>query len=129
METKKAIELIKKSDLSAKEKSSLMKLIEKEGLTKEVREKILKAIDKHIKKLEIGIKSKEREKEDLGREIHQDKLALDLIYFRMLKRMKYAYDDYQKGMDKLDQRLNRVFAEAVKMVEEDKRKKIKESIK
>lgn len=129
METKKAIELIKKSDLSIREKSSLIKKIEEEGLTKKIRDEILKAIDRHIKKLETGIKEKEQQREGLGKEIHKDKLALDLIYFRMLKRMKYAYDEYQKGMDKLDRRLDEVFKDAVKMVEEDKKRRIKDSIK
>lgn len=129
METKKAIELIKQSDLTTREKNSLIKKIETEGLSKKVRDSIIKAIDNHIKKVQKGIKDKEKTKENLGTEIHQDKLVLDLIYFRMLKRMKYAYDEYQKGIEKLDGRLDSVFQEAVKMVEEDKKRRIKEQIK
>ncbi len=129
METKKAIELIKQSDLTTREKNSLIKKIEAEGLSKKVRDSIIKAIDNHIKKVQKGIKDKEKAKEGLGTEIHQDKLVLDLIYFRMLKRMKYAYDEYQKGIEKLDGRLDSVFQDAVKMVEEDKKRRIKEQIK
>ncbi|MDD3887618.1 MAG: hypothetical protein PHN19_02485 [Patescibacteria group bacterium] len=129
METKKAIELIKQSDLTTREKNSLIKKIETEGLSKKVRDNIIKAIDNHIKKVQKGIKDKEKTKENLGTEIHQDKLVLDLIYFRMLKRMKYAYDEYQKGIEKLDGRLDSVFQDAVKMVEEDKKRRIKEQIK
>ncbi|MFA6296536.1 MAG: hypothetical protein WC663_04225 [Patescibacteria group bacterium] len=128
METKKAIELIKQSDLTTREKNSLIKKIETEGLSKKVRDSIIKAIDNHIKKVQKGIKDKEKTKEGLGTQIHQDKLVLDLIYFRMLKRMKYANDEYQKGIEKLDKRLDDVFQEAVKLVEEDKKKRIKEQI-
>lgn len=129
MEIKKAIELIKKSDLSDKEKNSLIKLIEKQGLTKEIRDRILKAFDQHVKSLEQDVVSKQQKQEQLRKEAKRDQAMLDLIYWKVVKRIRDAYLNYDKEMGKLDVKMDSAFKEAVKIVEAKKKSEIMDMIK
>lgn len=129
MQTKKALELIKKSDLPEKEKVRLLKLIDEKGMDLTAQNEILKSLEKHTKGLEKGVEKKEIVKKGLEKEILQDRLALDYIYYKTLKKLKEAYLEYEKGMNRLDTRLDDVFREAVKRVEEEKKRRIREQLK
>lgn len=128
MQTKKIVELLKKSNLDDEAKTRLVDLIEKEGISDSTKKQILKVIDEHVNRLKEDIENKKKEKDALGKEVRQDVLVLDLIYLRMLERMRNAYNEYKKGMDGLDVKSADVFDDALKQVEESKKKEVKKMI-
>jgi len=128
MQTNEAVELIQKSDLAEEEKKRLIDLIEKEGVNDSTKKEVLAVIDKSVDQLKSDIEKKRVEVKKAKKYAKQEKLVADLIYLKMLKQMKENYDRYEKDMSKLEGQMDDTLGKAVKMVEEDKAKKIKEDL-